>query len=489
MTHPCGSMGHFRFRTLQPAPPGIHSRVENAAESNLMSRHDQPDPPSTPPTLRGKAPSPYAAAVLGTARRRRLFGPGDHLLVALSAGPDSTALLAAVSELRDAGYLDRVSALHVDHGLRAGGEQDAACARRACDALAVPFASVRVQVAPGNVQAEARRARYAALLAEAARVGATHIATGHTLTDQAETVLLRLLRGAGARGLSGIPARRGALVRPLLERAREEGIAYLRARGIAFRDDPTNATPRFARNRLRLALSPVLRELAPSFERALARTADLARADERALHARAKALAGPPRRGPPAPVALEALRAEPLAVRRRVVRLLWARAGGEGTLEARHVEAVLRLARARRPGRAALPGGVEARCRYGRLELGVPPRRDRPTPAPLEVAGPGRHPLPGGGQLWLEVRLPAGVPWPLVLRTRRAGDRIRPEGGAGSKSLKRWLIDRKVPREARAGLWLLAAGAEVLAIPALGVVAEGLGPAGAGLTARIAKPT
>ena len=255
--------------------------------------------------MRKKRLDPYEGAVLDTMRRRRLAGPGDAVLVALSAGPDSTALVASLAALRDRGGLAAVRALHVDHGLRPGGAEDAACAAAACARLRVPFESVRVVVRPGNVQAEARRARYAALREAALRTGATRIATGHTRTDQAETVLLRLLRGAGARGLGGVPPRRGVIVRPLIDRPRAEGIAYLARAGLAWREDPTNATPRFARNRLRLSAWPALLALSPTAERALARAADLARSDERALSARARAVAGScagsgaPRAAPP----------------------------------------------------------------------------------------------------------------------------------------------------------------------------------------------
>jgi len=423
---------------------------------------------------------PYAAAVLATVRRRRLFGPGDSVLVALSAGPDSTALAAVLAALRDEGELGPVHALHVDHGLRPGADEDAACAAAACARLAVPFARTRVKVGPGNVQAQARRARYAALRAEAERVGAALVATGHTRTDQAETVLLRLLRGAGARGLSGIPPRRGRIVRPLIDRSREEGLRFLADAGIAWRDDPTNATPRYARNRVRHALWPAVLSLAPAAERALARTADLAREDERALAARGRALA---RDGTSIDLAL--LLAEPVAVRRRVVRRLWRNAAGRAApLDAAHVEAVLALGRRERPGRAALPGGREARARYGRLELAAA----APAPLPLEpvlVGGPGRYVLPGPVAVEVAARSPAAVPWPLALRSRRPGDRFRPEGGRGTKKLKSWLIDRKVPRERRDALVVLAAGARVLAVPELGAVADGLGPSGAGLSVRV----
>jgi tRNA(Ile)-lysidine synthase len=422
---------------------------------------------------------PYARAVLATIRRRKLAAPGDVVLAALSAGPDSTALVGALAALRDRGVIGGVAALHVDHGLRPGGAEDAACAAAACVALGVPFESVAVRVAAGNVQAEARRARYAALAAAAARAGATRIATGHTRTDQAETVLLRLLRGAGARGLAGIPPRRGEIIRPLIDRSRSEGIAFCARAGLAWRDDPTNATPRFARNRLRLAAWPALLALAPAAERALARAADLARADERALSARARALAD---RAPA--VELATLRGEPLAVRRRIVRRLWLAAGGRAGLEAKHVDAALGLCKRGRPGRAALPDGLEARCRYGRLEIAAP-RAAAAAPPTVEVPGPGRYRVAERGTVEIAARDAGAVPWPLALRTRRPGDRFRPEGGRGTKKLKGWLIDRKVPREDRDALLVLAAGDRVVAVPELGAVAEGLGPSGAALTVRI----
>ncbi|HYG70404.1 MAG TPA: tRNA lysidine(34) synthetase TilS, partial [Anaeromyxobacteraceae bacterium] len=312
---------------------------------------------------------PLEAAVLETARRRRLFGADDRVLVALSAGADSTALVAVLAALRDVGALSEVRALHVDHGLRPDSGDDASAAAATCRALRVPFESVRVIVARGNVQAEARRARYEALRAGAARAGATRIATAHTRTDQAETVLLRLVRGAGARGLAGIPFRRGGIVRPLLDRSRDELRAYAAEKGLRWREDPTNATPKYARNRLRREVMPLLARENPEVEAALARAAALARDDERALVARARALVAPD-----GTVPLRAFRAAPLAVRRRAVRLLWRAARGRsGGLAADHVAAVLAIARGRRPRRVDLPQGFVARARYGRLSVARPP--------------------------------------------------------------------------------------------------------------------
>jgi tRNA(Ile)-lysidine synthase len=133
----------------------------------------------------------------------------------------------------------------------------------------------------------------------------------------------------------------------------------------------------------------------------------------------------------------------------------------------------------------ALPGGLEARCRYGRVEIGRSERSATPVEGEVTVPGPGRYPVPSRGVVEIAARDAGAVPWPVALRTRRPGDRFRPEGGRGSKKLKSWLIDRKVPREARDALLVLAAGANVLAIPELAAVAEGLGPGGAGLAVRL----
>jgi tRNA(Ile)-lysidine synthase len=398
--------------------------------------------------------------------RRRLFGPDDRVLVAISAGPDSTALLATLASLRDAGRLAGLTALHVDHGLREGGALDGDQARRTCARFGVPFTSVRVRVGPGNVQSSARTARYRALRAAAARDGATRIATGHTRTDQAETFLLRALRGAGARGLSAIPPRRGAIVRPLIDAGREEVLAFLEAEGLAWREDPSNASPRFARNALRLEAMPALRRLEPRLERALARAADLLRDDERALARRARAVVQAAGEGAPG-VPVAALSGEARAVRRRVVRALWRAAGRRArALPAAQVDAVLALAARGRPGRLSLPGRLEARVAEGVLRIAPPAPRAGALPE-VVVGGPGTYAL---GDLRVTVGPAGGPGWPLLLRGRRPGDRFRPAGGRGSKKLKAWLIDRKVPREARDRLVVLAdARGNVLAIPELGI--------------------
>ncbi len=411
----------------------------------------------------------FYRGVADSCRRRALLGSADRVLVALSGGPDSTALVAVLAEMRDRGALAAVEALHVDHGLREGSARDAEACAATCAALGVPCRSVRVVVPPGNVQAQARRARYAELRRAALERGATRIATGHTQDDQAETVLLRLLRGAGARGLGAIPPRRGAIVRPLIDRSRLEVERYLRERGLAWLEDPTNASGRYLRNRVRSEALPALRRLSPRAVPALARAADLLRDDDRALAARAARLVIS------GSASVEVLRRRPVAVRRRVVRRLWKDAtGSRADLSLRHVEAVVRLLSRPGPGRVRLPGGLEARVGRGALTIGPVPSPE-PSPAspvpPTRIDAPGTHRLPDGR--YLRVGEGTGAAWPLWWRSRLPGDRFRPTGGRGSKKLADWLIDRKVPREERARLLLLADDRGwVLWIPDLGARSE-----------------
>jgi tRNA(Ile)-lysidine synthase len=427
---------------------------------------------------------PFEAAVLATARRRRLFGRDACILAAVSGGADSTALLSVLASLRQSGELATLVACHVDHQLRSDSALDGAFCEGLCRQLGVPLERTAVTVpAASGVQAAARRARYAALHAIAASVGADAIATGHTRSDQAETVLLRLLRGAGARGLGGIPARRGRIVRPLLWRSRAEVVGYLTDRGLAWREDPSNASARYLRNRVRAEVVPALVALAPAVEAHLARAAELLREDDRALERIAARIA--PRGS--AGVAIARVLAAPLAIRRRVVRRLWRSAAGTRRgLTAGHVASVLALLRRGRPGRVALPRQLEARAAYGRLEVGPaasPPLAsvDVDVEAPL----PGRYALPGRSEV-LEIACGVGETplFPLRVRTRRAGDRFRPESGRGGKKLKAWLIDRKVPRTRRDALLIVVdALGRIVAIPELG--ARGVG-AGA-LEARLVR--
>ena len=254
-----------------------------------------------------------AERVLDTIRRLALMRRGDRVLVALSGGPDSVALTRLLGELEGAGELSIAGIAHLNHGLReAAGEDEEFCRAMAAD-RAVPFRSDVVDVRAlaarlgTSLEDAGRRARYELFERVATELGADVIATGHTRDDQAETFLLRLLRGAGPRGLGGIhpktrlpaeapeartvglpaeaPKARRWVVRPLLEIGRDELRAYLASVGQVFRDDESNRDLSIPRNRVRHELLPLLsRDFSPGITDVLAREATIARQDEDRLH-------------------------------------------------------------------------------------------------------------------------------------------------------------------------------------------------------------
>ena len=300
--------------------------------------------------------------------------PSDALvLVACSGGPDSVSLAAATRAVRQ-----RAGAVVVDHGLRAGSREEAAATAAwlvstGLDPVVVE--TVEVGTADGP-EASARRARYAALDLVAARVDAAVVLLGHTRDDQAETVLLGLARGSGVRSLAGMPATRDSYRRPLLATPR----AVVRAAvpdGAPVVDDPHNVDDRFARARVRHSVLPVLeRELGPGVAEALARTADLARADADLLDALAQESYAV---DPDGALPVDRLAALPGALLSRQVRT-WLLGSGVpvGSLGADHVQRVVRLVTAwHGQGAVALPGGVEALRDCGRLRV-------RPTPSSQE---------------------------------------------------------------------------------------------------------
>lgn len=223
-------------------------------------------PPSHPPTL--------LTLVKRVLRRESPLPGGTRLLLAVSGGPDSMALLHVLSQLR--AQLKLVLFAHgVDHGLREAARTEletAASLARDCE---VPFSSTRVAVPEGgNLQARAREARYGALRQEAERVGATVIATAHHADDRAETVLLRLLRGAPAAGLGVLPVRAGDLIRPMIRATRTDIVRHLERHRVPHCEDPSNDNTRFLRVRVRHELLPLMKQLSPQIVNHLTSLAD-----------------------------------------------------------------------------------------------------------------------------------------------------------------------------------------------------------------------
>ena len=379
-----------------------------------------------------------------------LRGP---VLVLLSGGRDSVCLLDLAVRLAGP-----VSALHVDHGLRDAARADATHCQALCARLGVPLAVRRPARAPGNVQAWGREARYAEAEALARGTGAL-VATGHTATDQVEGVLLRLATAPGRRALLGMPARAGRIVRPLLEVTREETAAYCSERGLPWREDASNADS--ARGRLREAVLPVLRELHPAAEANVLRTLALLRDEAEVLDAALGDLGE----------AVDLAALPPALARLALQRLADAAADGRAPAVAGHLPAVLALPR---EGTRAidLPGSLRAVSEYGRVRV-VRAQPD-PSPAPASLPVPGEAPW-GPGRVTGErgPHLPvadgtldaANLPGALEVRTWRPGDRMRPLGLGGSRSLQDLFTDRKVPRERRARVPVVLAHGEIAWVP------------------------
>ena len=212
-------------------------------------------PRSHPPTL--------ITLVRAAVREHRLIGRGTTILVAVSGGPDSMALLHVLALLRHE-LAFGLFAHGVDHGLRSAAAAELDVAERFARSLEVPFDRTRLVVAPGgNLQARARTARWEALRAAATRTGAQRIATGHHADDRAETMLMRILRGTGARHLGVLPALDGDRIRPMLRARRADIEAHVRRHHVPCSSDPSNRDPRFLRTRVRFELLPVLERLNP----------------------------------------------------------------------------------------------------------------------------------------------------------------------------------------------------------------------------------
>jgi tRNA(Ile)-lysidine synthase len=429
-------------------------------------------------------------------------GAFEHLLVAVSGGPDSTALLAALAEAAPPrGW--RLTAVHLDHGLRGDegareGERVAALA----DRLDVPCVRRTIAVSAGaNLEARARAARYRALGEIAAEIGATRIVTGHTQDDQVETLLLRLLRGAGRRGLGGMRPVRGRLYRPFLEVTRADVRRFLAERDLAYAVDRSNAHLRHARNRVRRLLVPFLEaEFNPRLAPAVAALASRLRDEDDLLAALAS---GRTRALVTGDALAVAVAQEPRALARRIVRA-WLERGAERGVSATHVERVLALAAQGAHGTVSVPGPARVVREGGALvrRAGREPARGQEWRYAIAPGQEVAH-VPGGWRLRLslprprrpdEERAPSPaqalfdaerLPADLCVRSPQAGDRIRLLAG-GTRKLQDVLVDAKVPREARVHVPLFLAGGSILWVAGL---ARGRGADLVAATRRVVEAT
>jgi tRNA(Ile)-lysidine synthase len=390
-------------------------------------------------------------------RESGLVAEGSRGVVLVSGGADSAATAAGLAGALGA---SQVVGLHLNYGLRPGSDSDQRTCEVLCRELGIELEVERPELGAGNVQAEARRARYAA--AERLRLarGLDWIATGHTRTDLAETVIYRLATSPGRRALLGLRPRRGEVVRPLLSLDRGEVRRLVEEAGLPFADDPTNDEPIFARNRIRNEVLPVLREIGPEAEATIAEThAELAEEGETLDRLGAEALAETGAEAAGA-IGREALARLDPAIRRLVLRRLAERAAGvQVPLGRSRAAEIWRLVNLAEGGVIELGGGVEAHAEHGHVRF---------TSGPAAEAAEGILTVPGVchfGSWEVRAELEAGVPAAespdlavldpgalgrsVTVRAWREGDRMRPLGLDGTKSLQDLFTDRKVPRSLR----------------------------------------
>jgi tRNA(Ile)-lysidine synthase len=433
--------------------------------------------------------------VCRTIERHRLLTPGARVVVAASGGADSTALVCLLREIAPRFEVGLAGLAHFNHSLRGtASDEDERFCRDLAERFAVPFVADREDVRAAarrlrtSLEDAGRRLRYGFLERARERLSASHVAVGHTRDDQAETLLLNVFRGAGTRGLGGMPPVRGVFVRPLIGCSHRELVEWLDGQGIAYREDESNSDLGFARNRLRHEVMPAIERAFPGAGASLARSAELARSDADYLDALAEAaLSGLARRvGGRLVIDSAAFRQVPRALALRVARLALLRGCDGRFVGVDHAERLIDLVSGETPGRLVLPGlqadlaGGELvlRARRGRLAAGAeisPSPSGNSFRAALSI--PGEAPLGDGRVVSSELRpgrpssahldcrvdastavADAGRFSCLAVRYRRPGDRFRPLGMNGHKKLQDFLVDRKVPRGERGGIPLVVDG-------------------------------
>lgn len=446
---------------------------------------------------------PLASKTGKIIRSRELIAPGDKVVVGVSAGPDSMALLQVLAELRSALPCSLVAA-YLDHGLRPGETgQEMRLVAGATEALGIPCrlagadAKGAARRDKQSVEHAGRLLRYHFFERVAAEEQAAKIAVAHTADEQAEEVLIRLIRGSGRAGLAGMkPLRAGGLIRPFLSVSKKEILAYLEDRSIPWCEDSSNRDRRHLRNRVRLDLLPELsRRFNPNINRTLIQTAAILGDEEELLADLARqaydrvgcrTVAGDL---PAVTLLLPAFAREPKALQRRVVETALLEL--EHPPAFREIEQVLRLAEAGERGtRLHLAGGLRVMRENEQLLFAHPAGRQAWrgdfTPAEedffLEIAEQGVHAIPKLGKEVVVERL-AGVPaaadlreegadyldaakapFPLHLRSPRPGDRFHPLGAPGSRKVGDFLTDRKFPLEKRWQVPVILAHNEIVAL-------------------------
>ena len=425
--------------------------------------------------------SPAIEALADVVEAGGLLDPRSSGIVLVSGGPDSACAAAALTALCGPAS---VAAVHLNYGLRQDSGQDERAARALCAKLRIDLHVERPRLPSGNVQSMARDARYEAAERLRDRLDGDWIATGHTRTDVAETVIYRLATSPGTRPLLGLAPRNGWVVRPLHAISRAETRAVAEEAGLPFVDDPSNSSPHYARNRIRGEVLPVLAEIGSEVERNIAAT-------HAELHEEAELLALVVAEALGRSGAAEGMRiggrelvAMHPGLRRLALRELAARAAGRPVpLSRSRAARIAALVEDPEGGEVELGGGVSAICEAGGVRFSAGPSARQPSPVRMTVPGRARF---GEWEVIAEIvrgpvtprgpdlaTLDAAALGPQVeVRAWRPGDRIRPLGLDGTKTLQDLFTDRGVPRSERGTLPVVTVGGRVVWIAGVAVADE-----------------
>lgn len=427
--------------------------------------------------------------ITATLKKFSMLSGGETILAGLSGGPDSVCMLHILNGLRER-YKLTLHAVYIDHGLRPGETvKESEFCKKLCDSLNLQFVAKSVEVksfakAQGlNMQEAARQLRYATYDETAYELRADRIALGHTADDQAETLLMRLLRGAGPTGLAGIPPVRKSIIRPLIDVERKEVEEFLDQQGIEYVIDSSNLRSDYLRNRIRLSLLPVIREFNQDIISTLAKTAAIFRDEERYFEIIVtKTLMKLISRKTTSRIELFLAPFEIMdtAIMRRVLRRAVDETRSLRGISFIHIEDMVEMIKHGNPGdRIYLPGGIRAIKGYSMLVLTSEPPARLDT-YPLTI--PGETILKEAGILLdastekdvQEVSDRQGL-WssfgifdldrlvlPLTARARKNGDFFYPAGFGKRKKLQDFFVDMKIPRDERDRVPLVASGEDII---------------------------
>jgi tRNA(Ile)-lysidine synthase len=420
-----------------------------------------------------------------------LIEPGDRILVGVSGGPDSMALLSILTELRPNWDLD-LMVLHCHHGLRGAADEEEALVKSWARKWGCSFFRRKLPVrdfqkeSGMSLQEAARELRYRTFGEYAKRKKADRVALAHTANDQAEEVLIGLIRGAGLGGLAGIPFKRGPFIRPLIRSYRDEILNYLTERNVPFKEDLSNRDFHYLRARVRHHLFPELKKYSPNIIAQLNQTAGLLQKDEEYIQGKVDELAETviSCSGDSISIHRSKLAELPQALSSRLIqKAVFNSMGRLRHIRAVHILSIIAVAQGnRKQGRLVLPDRWSVQWEQDILR--VTPAVPDPEPVKtfsFEVDKPREVLIPETGEriVFRKLKVPPGSPlfqndknlarvdfdklvWPLMIRNMHPGDRFHPLGMKGSKKVSRFFIDRKIPKILRSRIPLVLSRGEIV---------------------------